>query len=56
MALLLYHLSEEDAFWTLVIIIEEMLPENYYTKVGKILGKCIYNIDNVGNSIRATSV
>jgi hypothetical protein len=31
-AILLNHLSEEDAFWTLVIIIDEMLPADYYTK------------------------
>jgi TBC1 domain family member 8/9 len=31
-ALLLLHLSEEDAFWTLTRLLEDIMPPGYYTQ------------------------
>jgi hypothetical protein len=32
-AVMLLYLSEEDTFWTLSILIEDILPKDFYSKV-----------------------
>ena len=52
-AIALLFMAEEDAFWCLVYIIEQLMPSEYYSRDKQLIGA---QVDQVSTNLRLGSI